>query len=207
MTTDNVFNDGSATTLIAITYNLTIMGGRSTTQADDEGELLPIIILIVSVIIGGYMIWERPGGIDAPYIWLGFLALSVGGVIYVAWGFNQVKDEEGVHAAVSWLFSELDDGKTGSTSSKSTTEKTPPPSERLKNEIRLDRAEGQCEYCGEETNLLDVHHIKPRSKGGPNTRKNLIALCGSCHKEADNSVISRSALRHKVRQHEAQQEV
>ncbi|WP_254764491.1 HNH endonuclease [Natrinema marinum] len=154
--------------------------------------------------------FERPFDIGATYIWVIILVLSVAGILYVVWGFNAAKKESGLNTAVSWLFTEIKlDGEIQSSSADSatTTEKTPPTPERLKNDLRLDRADGQCEYCDEEIDLLEVHHIQPRSEGGPNTRKNLIVLCPNCHRKADRGVYSRSELKHKVKQQEALQEV
>ena len=181
------------------------MCGR-TSQTDGEGEITPIVILIVSLIFGGYVVFERPLDIGATYIWVIVLALSTAGFFYVVWGFNEARKESGMNAAVRWLFTELN-GEPQSSSADSTIEKTPPTPERLKNELRLDRADGRCEYCGEEMDFLEVHHIKPRSEGGPNTRNNLIVLCPNCHRKADRGVYSRSELKHKVKQQEAPQEV
>lgn len=36
--------------------------------------------------------------------------------------------------------------------------------------------------CGKNSNI-EVHHIIPRSQGGPNKEWNLITLCESCHRE------------------------
>lgn len=179
------------------------MGGRRT-AGNEEGGFTPIIILIASLVIGGYVVFERPFDIGATYVWVIVLLLSVAGLLYVVWGFNEVRKESDLHAAVNWLFTDLD-GESGSAASNSTTKKTPPTPESLKNELRLDRAGGRCEYCSEEMDLLEVHHIKPRSEGGPNTRRNLIVLCPNCHRKADRGVYSRSELKHKVKQQEAVQ--
>jgi len=43
-----------------------------------------------------------------------------------------------------------------------------------------------CEVCGSKAQ--DIHHIEPRGMGGrksKDTFKNLVALCRSCHHEAD----------------------
>ena len=43
-----------------------------------------------------------------------------------------------------------------------------------------------CEVCQAQANA--VHHIRPRGMGGSKTRdniENLMALCQSCHHEAD----------------------
>lgn len=40
--------------------------------------------------------------------------------------------------------------------------------------------DGCCQKCGSTVNL-QVHHIKPLSRGGSNKRLNLITLCSGCH--------------------------
>jgi hypothetical protein len=40
-----------------------------------------------------------------------------------------------------------------------------------------------CQVPGcDRTRFLEVHHLVPRSRGGKNTRDNLVTLCGSCHR-------------------------
>jgi len=41
---------------------------------------------------------------------------------------------------------------------------------------------GQCEKCEHKNyNILQVHHIKPKSEGGSSLNKNLMLLCPNCH--------------------------
>jgi len=42
---------------------------------------------------------------------------------------------------------------------------------------------------------LDVHHIIPRNEGGSNRRSNLIVLCPTHHRKADNGAIPRRRLK------------
>ncbi|MEM8598942.1 MAG: HNH endonuclease signature motif containing protein [Bacteroidota bacterium] len=43
---------------------------------------------------------------------------------------------------------------------------------------------GRCERCGYDNyNILQVHHILPRSEGGTNALRNLQLLCPNCHME------------------------
>ena len=52
-------------------------------------------------------------------------------------------------------------------------------------EIMLDilwRDEFTCQLCGSHRHL-QVHHIKPRSKGGDNSEDNLLTLCRDCHED------------------------
>jgi 5-methylcytosine-specific restriction endonuclease McrA len=46
----------------------------------------------------------------------------------------------------------------------------------------LERDGWRCQACGTRTNL-DVHHIKSRALGGPDSADNLIVLCRQCHTE------------------------
>jgi len=39
-----------------------------------------------------------------------------------------------------------------------------------------------CERCGAENRSVEVHHIKPRAKGGGSEESNLQTLCNPCHK-------------------------
>jgi len=48
----------------------------------------------------------------------------------------------------------------------------------------LKKQKGKCSYCGlyfKETDIVEVDHILPRSKGGKNTHSNLQLLHGHCH--------------------------
>ena len=42
------------------------------------------------------------------------------------------------------------------------------------------RDDGKCVYCGSK-NTLTLDHVTPKSKGGPNTWKNLVTCCGECN--------------------------
>lgn len=170
-------------------------------RTEEDNNLIPLMVLVVCVVIGGYAVTEASTFADAPYVLVALLLVSVGGVGYVAWGFNDVRRKSGMHAAVGWLVSDLGDSSTSSGGPD--VDKTPPTPEKLKNTIRVERAHGRCEFCDEESDFLEVHHIKPRADGGPNTRMNLIALCPTCHKKADRGVHSRSKLKHVVRNTEA----
>lgn len=39
----------------------------------------------------------------------------------------------------------------------------------------------RCRECGSSGTVLEVHHIRPRRDGGPDTISNLISLCHTCH--------------------------
>ncbi|WP_024804688.1 HNH endonuclease [Nocardia sp. BMG51109] len=50
----------------------------------------------------------------------------------------------------------------------------------------LRRDNHRCGYCARWANTVD--HIRPRSRGGPNTWSNLIAACGPCNtRKADRT--------------------
>ena len=42
-----------------------------------------------------------------------------------------------------------------------------------------------CQLCNKRFDILEIHHIKPISQGGTNTKDNLICLCHDCHKIVD----------------------
>ena len=44
----------------------------------------------------------------------------------------------------------------------------------------LQRDGWRCQSCGSMQNL-EVHHLQFRSRGGSDSEKNLITLCGVCH--------------------------
>ena len=52
--------------------------------------------------------------------------------------------------------------------------------ESLKSTVR-ERANFQCCICEEKSVSLEVHHIIPETKGGPNTEDNAAPLCPTCH--------------------------
>jgi RNA-directed DNA polymerase len=52
----------------------------------------------------------------------------------------------------------------------------------LYNEVAVSQ-EGECPICGQDLSLeeFEVHHIKPRKLGGPDTFNNLVILHTTCH--------------------------
>lgn len=55
----------------------------------------------------------------------------------------------------------------------------------------LNRAEGFCEVCGSSAPFLrsdgrpylEVHHLRPLAKAGPDTVDNAVGCCPNCHRE------------------------
>lgn len=43
-----------------------------------------------------------------------------------------------------------------------------------------------CRWCG-TTDLVQIHHVRYRSEGGPDTPRNLISLCATCHERAHSN--------------------
>jgi 5-methylcytosine-specific restriction endonuclease McrA len=50
----------------------------------------------------------------------------------------------------------------------------------LKNQV-LERDGWRCQDCG-SVQMLEVHHVNPRSKLGHDASENLITLCVDCHR-------------------------
>ena len=57
------------------------------------------------------------------------------------------------------------------------------------------RQEAKCYYCLESlrTRRVNVEHIVPMSRGGQNTRKNMVLSCADCNKEKGRKLLSRGA--------------
>lgn len=153
------------------------MGGRHKMKPAHDGGVVPLIVLTGCLVVGGYGIRERPFEVGVPYLWEGVVVLSAVGLLYVGWQLTVGRSSAG----------------------DSATPTTPPVPEPLREEIVDERADGYCEFCRTEADSLTVHHVVPRSEGGPNVRKNLIALCPTCQTKADDDVYARSELRDKVR--------
>lgn len=181
-------------------YCLVLMG-RGTNSKGDRTEIIPIGILLVGLIVGGALLSNFPTGDNAIVHWT-LIGLCALGVLYVGIGFKGECEKDGLDSAVNWLFngSPKNRSNQGSSTSGSSVEKTPPAPEKLKNELYFDRADRHCEWCSEQIDTPEIHHIKPRAEGGPNKRRNLIVLCPNCHRKADGGTIGRSKLQYRVRE-------
>jgi len=165
----------------------------------DDGEnvrLPPGGIALVLLFAGGIYLYTAappvgslPFGIGGAFVGVGFLIFGWGIVIY---------HTRSLEEALEFLVTTSEnDGR--SSESEQEAEKTPPTPERLKNELFFERASQTCEWCGDDVDQPEVHHIVPRSEGGPNDPQNLIVLCPNCHRKADAGAISKSKLKAKVR--------
>lgn len=168
-------------------------------EMNEDGEfpeIPPIGVVFISAIAGGLFVSQSGFALQSPVFLIGAGLLAIGfavlGVTY--WKFSS----EGTGAAVEFLLSTGDDNSNTADQNESNTQKTPPASESLKNELYFERADRQCEWCDTEVDSPDVHHITPREDGGPNDSENLIVLCPNCHRKADRGVISRSKLRYAI---------
>lgn len=156
------------------------MATRNKIQFRRRSEVGVLAALIGGLAVGSYGLLTRPFETGTPSLWIGFLALSAAGILVLGW-------------------CEFVDRRT-----EETTPETPPAPEPLKEEIRDDRANGHCEFCRSDAESLRVHHVTPRAEGGPNVRRNLIALCSTCAEKVDQGTYSRGELRDKVRHLERQ---
>ena len=53
-------------------------------------------------------------------------------------------------------------------------------------EYLLEKFHRKCAYCGKENVPLEIEHITPKSRGGPNTVDNLTIACHSCNQKKNN---------------------
>ncbi len=68
----------------------------------------------------------------------------------------------------------------------------------------LERAKGKCEYCGtsgfvtsQNKIYLETHHVIPLGEDGPDSEKNIVAICAKDHREAHYGIQS-SIIREKL---------
>lgn len=164
----------------------------------DEAELPdlpPGGIALVLIFTGGFLLNYRSFASGSFGFLLGAVFL-IGGAVILGWA-GIIFRRNGAAEAFNYLAT-IESGSSGDASSDDPT-KTPPPPEKLKDELIFDRAEQNCEWCDDHFDHLQVHHIEPRREGGPNDPENLIVLCPNCHENADREAIPRSKLRAKVR--------
>lgn len=162
-------------------------------SAEDLENLPPGGVALVLIAAGGIFLWTMGLDFGSPAFFLGSVML-VAGVAIIAWSFVVSDDAS---SALSLLV-RVDNSNSGNNGNEAAS-KTPPTPEKLKNDLFFDRANQQCEWCGSHVDQPEVHHIVPRSEGGPNEPSNLIVLCPNDHRKADSGAISRAKLKAKVR--------
>lgn len=159
----------------------------------DLGEGSPGGLAFALLVVGAIFIWTSDFAFSSLVFQIGALAVLLGVFII---GVAVVTSDD-TWGAVERLFSTDESGSAGPQGDS--PDKTPTAPESLKNELYFDRADQRCEWCGEHIDQPEVHHIVPRSEGGPNDPENLILLCPNHHRQADAGAIGRSKLRAKVR--------
>lgn len=170
--------------------------GGSSASTNELEDAPPGIIAFALILVGGIIVYSQGFAPRSTVFQVG-VVFAIGGLGIISWG-GWIYRRHGLSEALDVLF-ERDSRRRSSSSNTSTEEKTPPAPKKLKDTIKFDRANHHCEWCGQRFDGLHVHHIKPRSQGGPNTKRNLIALCPNCHDKADRGGISQSQLRGKIR--------
>lgn len=171
--------------------------------AGDDGleeleELPPGGFALVMIGVGAFIIYSYGFAFDSLPTLAGVAMTSIGILIF-GWAFMLYKTQ-GLGVAWNFLTTISEDNDKHSSDSESNNEpdRTPPASQSLKDELFFERANQKCEWCGERVDQPEVHHIEPRSEGGPNTPSNLIVLCPGCHAKADRGAISKTKLRSKI---------
>lgn len=71
-------------------------------------------VLPVGLIVGGYLFANSSLSRSTAYVRWVFIGFSVLGVLYVVVGFRRVYQQEGLYAAVNWLFGNRSAGNTHS---------------------------------------------------------------------------------------------
>ncbi|WP_415379382.1 HNH endonuclease [Halosimplex sp. TS25] len=162
--------------------------------AGEDGDLPPGGVALVAILTGIIATWTS-GFQTSSIVFLSGSLFFVLGVSILGWALIST---ETIGEAIEMLGT-VDGATVEKDGSDDGTEKTPPTPKKLKNDLYFERADQECEWCGEHVDQPEVHHIIPRSEGGPNERSNLIVLCPNHHRKADAGAISRSKLKSKVR--------
>lgn len=175
-----------------------IVGSSATEQAGELEDVPNIALIPVFLFVGGYVMYNAGFALTAPTFLFGLLLVGVS-VVATGWAGLLYKTK-GTDSVMEFLFATSSDSGSSkrSKSGREDVEKTPPAPEKLRHELFFDRANQQCEWCEEPLDAPEVHHIQPRSEGGPNDPENLIVLCPNCHNKADSGLISRSQLTAKL---------
>ena len=59
------------------------------------------------------------------------------------------------------------------------------------------RDQGQCQYCGksQDSKLMTIDHVIPKSRGGKNTWENLVVACKKCNQKKGNKTPIEAGMR------------
>ncbi|MFP9192979.1 HNH endonuclease [Natrialbaceae archaeon A-CW1-1] len=165
----------------------------------DIDDLPPGGFAIVLLAVGGFVVYSFDFALDSIPFLVGLLMIAIGMLVF-GWAAVLFKSQS-PKAAWNFLTTLEREDTAEETDDKEDDEieKTPPAPKSLKDELYFERANQKCEWCDERVDQPEVHHIEPRSEGGPNTPSNLIVLCPGCHVKADRGAISKSKLQSKVR--------
>ena len=164
----------------------------------EDFDAPPGLIAIGLVIVGGATLSSQ-GWQPSETVFQAGVIMTIAGLSIVGWGVA-VGKSKGWKAAKERLFeTEKNHPSSQTPTNDSGVETTPPAPEKTKNTLIFERAEQRCEWCGERSDHLEVHHIEPRSEGGSNKPSNLIVLCPNHHRQADAGGISKTKLKAKVR--------
>lgn len=166
---------------------------------EDAQDLPPGGIALIVLLAGGVLL-HNTGFAPGELMFLTGAALAGLGIVIFAWAGLLLR-WNGWKEAVEFLLTVEEVSSTNPASSDSSSEPktTPPAPEKLKNELIFGRADQSCEWCGDQPlDNPEVHHIEPRSDGGPNEPENLIVLCPTCHTKADRGGISQTKLKGKM---------
>lgn len=174
------------------------IGGFDERTLGDLEDVGPIGVLVIGAILSGYFLTNNPLSSSSAFFRWSFVVIGAIAIAVVLGKFYLIYQNEGIGAAFGWLAGSAESKDNESGADISATETTPPAPENLKNELYFERANQECEWCGEAIDSPDVHHIKPRSEDGLNEPENLIVLCPNCHRKADKGAISRSKLKYRV---------
>jgi len=179
-------------------FNLGFDSATAEEGSDEDMNLPPGGLALALLFAGGVVVYGTGLSFDSPSFMIGS-GLGLIGLAILAWAVV-LYQKRGPEEAIDFLMTTDEGDKSPSSSSAGNdeVETTPPAPEKLKNRLIFERAEQQCEWCEKHLDNPEVHHIEPRSEGGPNEPENLIVLCPNCHRKADGGGISRTKLEAKV---------
>lgn len=172
--------------------------------ADELENLPPGGVALVFLLAGGLILSTSWRNLGEPVFIIG-AGLTLAGISILGWAII-LGNSKGWETAVEFLTTTTEKSREKAPGGKDSdgTETAPPAPDSLKNKLIFGRAGQRCEWCEDQLDHPEVHHIKPRSKGGTNDESNLIVLCPTCHRKADSGGISQTKLRgklkHKIRE-------